>query len=145
MTSTIEETLRHALFLARYLHNCDLQYAIVAVLIELGIPTKVIGFDYLKNAILLFSDDPTQTITKEIYPTLGKCYEPEAGAIQVEMTIRRTIAAAWKNREERVWRYYFHPDREGNLHKPTNSEFISMIARFLELWQGCCEEVAYEN
>ena len=68
MTSTIEGTLKHALFMARHLNNCDIQCVVIAVLLELGVPTKGAGFDFLKKAILLTLDDPTQMVTKETYP-----------------------------------------------------------------------------
>ena len=49
MTYTTENTLKHVLFLARHLNNCDLSCVVLAMLLELGIPTKRDGFDYVKN------------------------------------------------------------------------------------------------
>ena len=145
VTGTFEETLAHALFLARHIHKGDLQCAATAVLLELQVPTNRIGFDYLKHAIILFCDDPTQMITKELYPAVGKLYEAKPGVLQVEQAIRAVIKAAWKNRNEKIWWYYFPSgiDENGNLQRPSNSEFIAGIGRFLELWQGCCEEINY--
>lgn len=141
---TIEETLEHALFLARHLHNCDLQYAAIAVLLELGIPTKRIGFAYLKNAIVLFVTEPAQMVTKGIYPAIGKMYESRPGQLQIEQAIRSAIHEAWIDRDERLWRLYFPADQNGYVKKPSNAEFISGIAYFLELWRGCCKEVINE-
>lgn len=143
MGNTIGGTLRHAHFLARHLNKCELQYAVVAVLLELGIPTKRIGFDYLKNAIMLLFEDPAKMMTKGIYPAVSDLYDPEIGEFQIEQAIRSAITEAWKDRDEDVWSYYFPLDKNGNVKKPTNSEFISRIARFMELWQGCCKEVNY--
>lgn len=143
MVSTLEGTLEHALFLARHLNKCSPQCAAVAMLLELGVPTKRIGFDYLKNAIVLFCEDPTQMITKGIYPAVGQLYTPEASPFQVEQAIRTAVNDAWENRDEVVWNYYFPADGHGNTKKPPNAEFISRMGRFLELWQGCCEEVSY--
>lgn len=58
MRSTIEDTLKHAQFLARHLNKCGPQCAIVAVLLELDISTKGPAFEYLKRAIILFSIIP---------------------------------------------------------------------------------------
>ena len=145
MTSTIEGTLKHAKFLARHLNRCALQYAAVAVLLELGIPTKRVGFEYLKQAIVIYVEDPVQAAMKGVYPVVGKHYETEPTAEQVEQSIRSAINEAWEVHDEKVWRYFFKTDRDGNIEKPSNVEFISKIARFLELWQGYCEEVTYER
>lgn len=145
MVSTIEGTLKHALFLARHLNKSELQCATVAVLLELGISTKRMGFDYLKKGIVLFCEDPSQMITKEIYPAIGNQYTPEVDTESIEQTIRSAITDAWRTRDEKVWRYFFPTDENGRVSKPSNAEFISRIGRFLELWQGCCKEVAYEK
>lgn len=141
MTSTIEDTLAHALFLCRHLKCCDFECAITAVLIELGVPTKCVGFDYLKTAIILFHEDPTQMITKDLYPAIGKVYSSRPGYAQVEQGIRRAISEAWKSRDDSIWKCYFPSGLDGNIGKPTNAEFISRVARFLELWQGCRKEI----
>ena len=146
MTSTIEDTLKHVLVMARYLNSSDPQSAAIAVLIDLGIATKSPGFAYLKDAIVLFLDDPIQLVTKGIYPAIGECYQSKPSAKQVEIAIRRAITDAWECRNERTWAYYFKPDRNGKIKKPTNAEFISMIAYFLELWKGCSKGVSrYER
>ena len=144
MESAIGDTLKHALFLARHLNTCDIQCVTVAMLLDLGIPTKRIGFDYLINAILLFCDDPAQMLTKEIYPAVGRLYDTGVGAWQIERAIRTAITEAWDSRNPRVWHYYF-PQCEDGAEKPTNAEFISGVGRFLELWKGCCKEVADER
>lgn len=144
MAGMIEGTLRHAQFYRRHIKNGDIQLATVAILLELGVPTKGAGFDYLKNAIIMFYDNPAQSITKELYPNVGKLYEPKVGYKVIEIAIRRAISTAWYNRNEKVWQYYFFPNGEGDLKKPSNAEFISMIAYFLELLQGC-KEGSYER
>ena len=142
---TIGDTLDHALFLAEHLHRCDLQYMALAVLFELRVPRNYDGFDYLKNAILLYHDNPVQKLSKELYPAIGKMYEQRPGKLQVEQAIRSAINAAWKDRNEKVWRIYFQADGDGRLKKPSNAELIADIALFLKLWQGCCQEVSYEK
>lgn len=142
MVSMIEGTLLHAVFLAKHLNGCDAQCVITAALLELGIPPRLIGFDYLEKAILLYYEDPTRMFTKDIYPAVGGLYCPRVSAYQVEKQIRTTINEAWRARDNSVWNCYFP---QGNTEKPSNGEFISMVARFVQLWQGCCKGVAYGN
>lgn len=145
MASTIGGTLKHAKFLARHLNRCAFQYAAVAVLLELEVPTNRIGFEYLKQSIIIYVEDPAQAAMKGIYPTISSLYDPEPTAQQIEQAMRSAINEAWENRDEKVWRHFFRTDRDGNVEKPSNIEFISKIARFLELWKACCEEVTYER
>ena len=111
---------------------------------ELGISTKRAGFDYIKKGILLMCDDPAALITKGVYPEIGKSYDPPVSDMQVEQSIRSAISDAWMQRNTRVWGYYFINTTGGKPKKPTNAEFISRIARILEVWQCCQKEVCYE-
>ena len=111
----------------------------------MGIPAKRIGFEYLTQAIVRFYDDPAQAITKELYPGVADACGSGADAKQVESAIRAVIAEAWDNRIPKVWACYFPHYAGRQMDRPSNTEFISEIARFLELWQGCCEEVMYEE
>lgn len=145
MEKRIETTLKHALFLSRHLNGCDPQYAVVAVLVELGIPPNQSGFDYLKKAIILRYENPDSRITKDIYPAIGKTRIPRVGSSLIERSIRYSISIAWKNRDENVWRYYFPQAKAGFFRRPSNNEFISAVACFIELWRGCCKEADYEK
>ena len=145
MKSTIEDTLRHVQFLNRHLNTLDIQCMTIVILLELGVATKRDGFDYMKQGILLMCDDPALLITKGVYPEIGKCYSPPVGSQQIEQSIRSAINDAWTQRNNRVWGYYF-PDVTGNKpKKPTNAEFITRIARVLELSQCCQKEASYER
>lgn len=144
MKSTIEDTLRHVQFLNRHLNTCSLECMVIVVLLELGISTKRAGFDYIKKGILLMCDDPAALITKGVYPEIGKSYNPPVSDMQVEQSIRSAIGEAWDLRNSRVWGYYFINAAGNKPKKPTNAEFISRIARILEVWQCCQREVCYE-
>ena len=145
MGRAIGNTLQHAMFFSRHLRRCNTKCVTVAILLELGIPTKRIGFDYLMHAILSFDDDPAQAITKELYPGIADICGPGVDTKQVEAAIRAVIAEAWDNRNPKVWGYYFPHYAGRKMERPSNMEFISEIARFLELWRGCCEEVMDEE
>ena len=145
MVRAIGNTLQHALFFSRHLRKCNTKCVTVAILLEMGIPAKRIGFEYLTQAIVRFYDDPAQAITKELYPGVADACGSGADAKQVESAIRAVIAEAWDNRNPKVWGCYFPHYVGRQMERPSNMEFISEIARFLELWQGCCEEVMYEE
>ena len=101
------------------------------VLLSLGIPTKLRGYGYLREAVLLMADNPGQSITKELYPDVAVRCGCEAS--HVERSARSAIAAAWEKRDEQVWLLYFKPDSEGVLRRPTNAEFISRLAENMRL------------
>lgn len=136
MESTIEITLHHILLLVRHLEHCNLPGFVLVVLMELGVPTKCLGFECLKAAIRLQNENPTRTLAKDIYAEIaqmiGNCSEE-----QVDQAIREVIKMAWKYGSQRAWDWYFSYDGKPVLKRPTNSEFISRVAYIMELWQEC--------
>ena len=116
----------------------DPRTLVANVLLSLSVPTKLKGYACLREAILEAMRDPSQQLTKEIYPKVGeRC---EGNGVQVERAIRSAIKAAWNRREERVWRLYFRPNMEGILERPTNAAFILGIANRMSMDQGTARE-----
>ena len=140
----IQETLVHILFLAQHLNNCDPMCVIIAALLELGIPTKRSGFDLLKRAILVSYKRPDLTI-HEIFCEIGENYESEPSFEQIDQAIRAAITDAWRYRDENVWKCYFPQVMAQGIKKPSNAEFITQLARLVELWAGCRKEPVYER
>lgn len=136
MESTIEKTLNHVLLLARHLDKCNIRGTVIVMLMELGVPTKCVGFEFLKAAVELQRKDPTRTLAKDIYLEISLHYRQNSEE-QVEQAIREAIKAAWRHGSRRAWDWYFFYDGRSVLNKPTNSEFISRIAYILEIWQEC--------
>ena len=136
MESTISKTLKHVLFLARHLDACDPRGAVIVALMELGVQTKSIGFEFLKQAIILQYNDPTRALTNDIYREIT-LHCKQNSEEQVEQAIREAIKFAWRHGSKAAWEWYFSYDGQAVIHKPTNSEFISRIAYILELWQEC--------
>ena len=112
----------------------DLRTAVSNVLLDLGISTKLRGYAYLREAILEFIAAPGQSVTKELYPTVGKLCD--ANKNQVERSIRSAIAKAWENRAEAVWRLYFQSAGGEKPERPSNAVFISAIADRLSMDRG---------
>lgn len=136
----MDDLLGHVLFLTRHLKKNDARCASVAILMDLGIPEWHGGFDDLVRAVILRSQNPEWSFTKELYPEVGWLRRQKIGWNAVERSIRYSISTAWKGRNKRIWCIYFPPDEAGKAKRPTNAEFISRIARVLELWQNCREE-----
>lgn len=115
----------------------DPRTAVSNLLLSLGVPTKLRGYAYLREAVLERMRDPAQSTTKELYPAVAAlcCATP----IQVERSIRSAIAAAWVRRDEQLWRMYFQPDADGSLPRPTNAAFISRLADSISLTMGAGE------
>lgn len=136
MESTIEKTLHHVLLLARHLEKCNLRGATIVILMELGIPTKCVGFEFLVSAVALQRKDPTRVLAKDIYREIALHYRQSSETL-VEQAIRDAIKASWREGSREAWDWYFSYAGSPINNKPTNSEFISRVAYILEIWQEC--------
>lgn len=143
MRITVSDTLQHVLFHTRRFDRDDIESVILTILMDLHVATDHNGFEYLRIAILLNYQHPTGSMSKDVYPVVANYYDVYTGAQQVEQAIRSAIISAWRNREDEIWLYYFPTDKAGKIRKPTNAEFITKIARVIELWHRCKEEVVY--
>ena len=145
MSNMKQETLYHALLLARHLGGADMQDGLVYILYELDMPAHNIGYHYIRNAILLFYRDPVHMLLQGIYQTVIEKVNPVASYDQSEQSMRKVIGLAYTSRDPQVWNLYFHSTGIRPSKRPSNLEFISNISSFMELWQACCKEVSYEN
>lgn len=109
----------------------DPRSSVSNLLLALGIPTKLRGYTYLREAILIMAQDPNQSITKELYPKVAALCgcEPK----HVERSSRSAIHNAWLQRDDRGWKLYFPPGPDGTVPRPTNGDFISRLAESLRL------------
>lgn len=109
---------------------------ISTVFITIGIPAHIKGFHFLREAIKMTVDNPDviNRITKELYPSIGRKFNTSAS--KVERAIRHAIEVAWtRGKIENInqifgYNVYSHND------KPTNGEFIALIADRLLLEQS---------
>lgn len=131
--NNIDGLIEHIDFLARNLSSFDETYVVKILLLEVGIPERGNSFDYVEEAVLLWYRDSMRYLSKEIYPTIAKKFGVHATISQTERTIRLAITRAWENRDE-IWEVYFP-----NSQKPTNTEFISRMAKMLEMWRSHSE------
>lgn len=96
------------------------------ILLELGLPMGRGGFRYLESLIRLYSKDCNRSLTKDLYPTVGREYGINGQA--VERAVRGVIMDAWEKRNDQLWRRYFTPGPQGTVPRPTNREFIATIS-----------------
>lgn len=117
-------------FMAQHLERNNIRSAIKCMLIELCIPTGSVGYRCLVDAVEMYYADPEQSLTKEVYPAVGRC-TGQGNGIRVEKNVRDAITAAWREHDPEVWAGYFPKNQ-----KPTNGQFISRIAEMLDIWQA---------
>ncbi len=95
---------------------------------EIGIPAHIKGYQYLREAIILTINDMDviNAVTKVLYPTVAKKFDTTAS--RVERAIRHAIEVAWDRGDLETLQKYFGYTVSNIRGKPTNSEFIAMIA-----------------
>ena len=104
----------------------DLNAGLASLLLSLGMPTKLRGYYCCRLAVPELVRDPDLSITKELYPEVGRMGGWTAA--QVERAIRSAIQAAWTRRDDQVWRQYFSPGPDGTIPRPTNAAFLTRLA-----------------
>lgn len=111
----------------------DLETEITAIIHEIGVPAHIKGYMYLREAIMMVVNDMEllSAVTKELYPSIAKKYNTTAS--RVERAIRHAIEVAWGRGQieaiNKLFGYTVHTEKG----KPTNSEFIAIIADKLRL------------
>ena len=112
-------------------HN--LQVSITKMLHELGIPSHIKGYQFLRDAINIVFDRPDVIggITKELYPELAGKYDTTVS--RVERAIRHAIEVSWNRGSWDMMEELFGHSVDIDKAKPTNSEFIVTIADKLRL------------
>lgn len=140
MTIHIEKTLDRILFLARRFRVTDVKYIAKIFVLELGVLPKYDGYKYLVHAIVLYNEAPVQLSIKNLYSALAALYNETVDAKQIEQAIRSAIRQAWKRRDIGIWCCYFPSDVNGDVERPSNSDFISTVACVVDLWKGWCHD-----
>lgn len=98
------------------------------ILKELGIPSRILGHSYLVSALELMVEEPSllYVITKQLYPRVAETHNTTAS--RVERAIRHAIEIAWDRGGLDVQYKYFGNSVKAEKGKPTNSEFLSVVA-----------------
>ena len=111
----------------------DLEGEITNIIHEIGVPAHIKGYMYLREAISMVVDniELLSAVTKELYPSIAKKYNTTAS--RVERAIRHAIEVAWSRGQVDTINKLFGYTIHNGKGKPTNSEFIAMIADKLRL------------
>lgn len=113
--------------------DADIDVVITEILHQIGVPAHIKGYQYLRTAIKLCVDDNEMldAVTKLLYPTVAKMYSTTSS--RVERAMRHAIEVAWSRGDVEVLASFFGYTIQSQRGKPTNSEFIAMIADRLRL------------
>ena len=115
--------------------EADLEATVTEIIHEIGVPAHIKGYQYLREAIILTIRDMDiiNAVTKVLYPEVAKRFSTTPS--RVERAIRHAIEVAWDRGDIEVLQKYFGYTVSNIKGKPTNSEFIAMIADSLTLRQ----------
>lgn len=116
-------------------NNADLEARVTEIIHEIGVPAHIKGYQYLREAIILTINDMDiiNAVTKVLYPEVAKKFGTTPS--RVERAIRHAIEVAWDRGDIEVLQKFFGYTVSNIKGKPTNSEFIAMIADCLSLRQ----------
>ncbi len=111
----------------------DLEAQVTSIIHKIGVPAHIKGYQYLRTAIMMTVEDNEliNSVTKILYPTVAKKYQTTSS--RVERAIRHAIEVAWDRGDIDTLNAYFGYTIQNERGKPTNSEFIAMIADNLRL------------
>ncbi len=111
----------------------DIESSVTKVIHEIGVPAHIKGYQYLRDAIMMAIRDMEiiNSITKQLYPNIANDYNTTPS--RVERAIRHAIEVAWGRGQVDLLNNLFGYTVQTSKGKPTNSEFIAMIADKLRL------------
>ena len=111
----------------------DLEKDVTDMIHEIGVPAHIKGYQYLREAIIIAVNDMDviNAITKVLYPQVAKTFGTTPS--RVERAIRHAIEVAWDRGDLDTLQRFFGYTVSNTKGKPTNSEFIALIADKLQL------------
>lgn len=111
----------------------NIEAMVTSIIHEIGVPAHIKGYQYLREAIMIAVNDMDviNAITKVIYPQVAKTFSTTPS--RVERAIRHAIEVAWDRGDLETLQRFFGYTVSNTKGKPTNSEFIALIADKLQL------------
>jgi two-component system response regulator (stage 0 sporulation protein A) len=111
-----------------YQKSESIEINVSSLLHDLGIPSHVRGYKYIRDGVLLLysSDKMVTLVTKDIYPTIANKYETTSS--RVERAIRHAIDICWLRGDLKLMEDLFGNSIDFDRSKPTNAEFLNTIA-----------------
>lgn len=132
ITGTMETRLPEYVDKAAYMEQ-NLETDVTQILHEIGIPAHIKGYQYLRDAIIMSVQDQEMlaSVTKILYPTIAKKHQTTPS--RVERAIRHAIEVAWSRGKMDTINDLFGYTVSNGKGKPTNSEFVALIADKIRL------------
>ena len=123
-----EEQEENSFALSKYDSAKEIEEKITNIFITVGIPAHIKGYQFLREAIKLAMENPDiiNSITKKLYPSIAERFETSAS--KVERAIRHAIEVAWNRGKIENINNIFGLTVYTNNEKPTNGEFIALVA-----------------
>ena len=121
----------------------SIEAMVTSIIHEIGVPARIKGYQYLREAILTAVNDMDviNAITKVLYPQVAKTFGTTPS--RVERAIRHAIEVAWDRGDLDTLQRFFGYTVSNTKGKPTNSEFIALIADKLQLQLKSAEAAQY--
>ena len=118
---------------SRYSSGQSIETMVTGIIHEIGVPAHIKGYQYLREAIIIAVEDMDviNAITKVLYPQVAKTFQTTPS--RVERAIRHAIEVAWDRGDLDTLQRFFGYTVSNTKGKPTNSEFIALIADKLQL------------
>ena len=113
--------------------KANIESMVTGIIHEIGVPANIKGYQYLREAIIIAVNDMDviNAITKVLYPQVAKTFQTTPS--RVERAIRHAIEVAWDRGDLDTLQRFFGYTVNSTKGKPTNSEFIALIADKLQL------------
>ena len=117
----------------RHTGQANIETMVTNIIHEIGVPAHIKGYQYLREAIIIAVEDMDviNAITKVLYPQVAKTFQTTPS--RVERAIRHAIEVAWDRGDLDTLQRFFGYTVSNTKGKPTNSEFIALIADKLQL------------
>ena len=121
----------------------SIEAMVTGIIHEIGVPAHIKGYQYLREAIIIAVNDMDviNAITKVLYPQVAKTFQTTPS--RVERAIRHAIEVAWDRGDLDTLQRFFGYTVSNTKGKPTNSEFIALIADKLQLQLKSAEAAQY--
>ena len=121
----------------------SIEAMVTSIIHEIGVPAHIKGYQYLREAIIIAVNDMDviNAITKVLYPQVAKTFQTTPS--RVERAIRHAIEVAWDRGDLDTLQRFFGYTVSNTKGKPTNSEFIALIADKLQLQLKSTQAVSF--
>ncbi len=118
---------------SRIVSNVELEICVTRVLHQMGVPARLSGYQYMREAIIMLVNDMNiaHSITKVLYYDVAQKYDTTMN--RVERAIRTAVEVSWKNGNAHAFERVFGYSVRSGSRKPCNSEYMVQLADRIRL------------